>query len=264
MANQTTVDGMHAQLDHPAVRQIGTADLRDALAKGIDDFKAKPSHIVFLCIIYPLVALFASRLTFGYQVLPLLFPLVAGFALVGPLAAIGLYELSRRREAGLEISWRHALGVVRSHSIGAIVTLGLVLVAIFLAWLVVAWGIYAMTLGGAPPTSVGHFAAQLFTTGAGWTLIVLGNGAGLLFAILVLTISVVSFPMLIDRDVSAMTAVQTSIRVVQANPRTMAAWGLIVAGSLAVGCIPFFVGLAIVMPVLGHATWHLYRKVVES
>ncbi|MCZ6743791.1 MAG: DUF2189 domain-containing protein, partial [Alphaproteobacteria bacterium] len=113
------------------------------------------------------------------------------------------------------------------------------------------------------PASIEEFARQIFTTPAGWGLMIVGCGVGFLFAVLVLTISVVSFPMLIDRDVGAMTAIHTSVRSVIANPVTMAMWGLIVAGSLMVGSLPFLFGLAVVMPVLGHATWHLYRKVVE-
>ena len=262
MAHSTTASTIERSADVPAVRRIGVTDLQRALWKGVDDFQAKPSHILFLGIIYPLVALFLSRLTFGYDVLPLLFPLIAGFALIGPVAAIGLYELSRRREQGLEVEWRHAFGVLKSPSIGAIAALGALLAVIFLAWLGVAMAIYGATLG-TYPASVAEFLNRLLTTAEGWTLIVVGNGVGFLFALFVLMISAVSFPMLIDRRVSAFTAVQTSVRAFVKNPLTMTLWGLIVAISLVLGCIPLFVGLAVVVPVLGHATWHLYRRVVE-
>lgn len=262
MAHDTTIAGLAATGAGPRVRRITAADLMDALAKGLDDFKEKPSHIVFLGIIYPIVALFLFRLTFGYEVLPLFFPLVAGFALIGPLAAVGLNELSRRREQGLEVAWRHAFGVVKSAQIRAILALGAVLVVIFLVWLGVAMAIYDATLG-ALPASVGDFAGRLFGTAEGWTLIIVGNGVGFLFALVVLIISAVSFPLLIDRPVGALTAVRTSVRAFATNPVPMALWGLIVAGGLVLGCIPLFVGLAIVVPVLGHATWHLYRKTVE-
>lgn len=245
----------------PTIRSISRADLIDALRRGRADFMAKPSHAVFLCIIYPLVALIASRLTFGYEVLPLLFPLCAGFALVGPVAALGLYELSRRRENGEAPKWSHALEIRHSPAMRPIVHLALVLVGFFLLWLVVAQVLYSLTLGS-NPSSVGGFLGQLFGTAEGWVLIFLGNGIGLIFAIVVLAISVVSFPMILDRHVDAATAVRTSVRTVTTNPVAMATWGLIVAGSLVAGAIPAFVGLAIVVPILGHATWHLYRKAV--
>jgi uncharacterized membrane protein len=246
----------------PAVRQIELADLRDVLEKGFSDFGAYRTDVIFLCIIYPLAGLVLARLAFGYDMLPLLFPLASGFALIGPVAAVGLYEISRRREQGVDIAWADAFGVVRAPAFGAIVVLGLLLLAIFLLWLVAAYAIYLVTLGPEPPASIGSFVRDVFTTGAGWALIVVGVGVGFLFAVLVLTISVVSFPLLLDRDVGLYTAVATSVRAVLANPVPMAAWGLIVAGGLVIGSIPVLLGLIIVMPVLGHATWHLYRRLV--
>ena len=222
-----------------------------------------PSHAVFLCLIYPIVGLILARVTFGYDVLSLLFPLAAGFALIGPFAAMGFYELSRRREQGLPVSWADAFDVLRSRSRGAIAALGALLLAIFVLWIVVAQAIYIANFGNAPAASISDFIRQIFTTPAGWTLIIVGNGVGFLFACVVLTISVVSFPLLLDRDVGAVEAVLTSARAVAANPVTMAIWGLIVAALLVIGSLPFFFGLAVVVPVLGHATWHLYRKVVE-
>ncbi len=222
-----------------------------------------PSHAVFLCLIYPIVGLILARLTFGYDVLSLLFPLAAGFTLIGPFAAMGFYELSRRREQGLQVSWPDAFDVVRSRSRGAIAALGALLLTIFVLWIVVAQAIYIANFGDTPAASISDFIRQIFTTPAGWTLIFVGNGVGFLFACVVLTISVVSFPLLLDRDVGAVEAALTSARAVAANPVTMAIWGLIVAALLVIGSLPFFFGLAVVVPVLGHATWHLYRKVVE-
>jgi uncharacterized membrane protein len=250
-------------LAYPVVRTIGIMDLKEALIRGFDDFKARPSHVFFLGVIYPLVAFMSARLAFGMEVVPLLFPLIAGLTLVGPFAAIGLYELSRRRELGLEASWRHAFGVLRSRSVGAIATLGAVLMMIFVMWLGTALLIYNLAFGSMAPLSIEELVRQVFTTPSGWFLLVAGNGVGFVFAVVVLTISVISFPLLLDRDIGAGPAIRTSVRAVLANPTVMAMWGLVVAGSLTIGSAPCFVGLAVVMPVLGHSTWHLYRKVIE-
>lgn len=246
----------------PAVRKIGARDVLAALKAGFDDFRAMPSHVVFVAIIYPIIGLILARLVFGYDVLPLLFPLMSGFALVGPFAALGLYEMSRRREMGLDTSWKHAFDVFGSPSFGAIAALGLLLVLIFLIWLWVADAIYIATFGYMPAASIPDFLQQIVSTPEGWRLIVVGNGVGFLFALLVLLISVVSFPLLLDRPVGPVTAILTSVRVVLTNPLPMALWGIVVALLLVAGSIPFFVGLAIVVPILGHATWHLYRRVV--
>jgi uncharacterized membrane protein len=246
----------------PVVRRIEVADLKDVLRRGLSDFGAYRTDVIFLCLIYPVVGLVLARAAFGEDMLPLLFPLASGFALIGPVAAVGLYEMSRRREQGDDITWADAFGVVGSPSFGAIVLLGLILGVLFVAWIVVAHVIYNMTLGPQPPASIEAFVRDVLTTAAGWTMIVVGVGVGFLFAVAVLAISVVSFPLLLDRGVSLGTAISTSVRAVIRNPLPMAAWGLIVAGGLVLGSIPLFVGLIVVMPVLGHATWHLYRKVV--
>ena len=247
----------------PAVRSIGLSDLKDAVAKGVEDFNAMPTHAVFLGIIYAVLGLILFRLAFGYDVLPLVYPILAGFTLLGPFAAIALYQLSRRREQGLDVSVGHLWEVFRSPSIGAITRLGLVLLAIFVAWLVAARTMYAQIMGSAEPASLGEFARQILSTPAGHQMILVGNTVGFVFALLVLVISVVSFPMLVDRKVSAGTAVRTSVRAVAANPLTMAVWGLFVAVALVIGSLPLFFGLAVVFPVLGHATWHLYRRTVS-
>lgn len=244
------------------VRRIGSDDLAQALTSGFADFAANRTDVIFLCVIYPLVGLVLARLASGYGVVPLLFPLASGFALVGPLAAVGLNEMSRRRESGGEVGWTDAFGVLRSPSIGGIIGLGLLLIAVFLLWLVTAEAIYTVTLGPKPPVSIAAFAHDVFTTAAGWTMIVVGIGVGFLFAVLALAISVVSFPLLLDHDARMETAIWTSVRAVVANPMPMAAWGLIVAVGLVIGSLPCLLGLVIVMPVLGHATWHLYRRVV--
>jgi uncharacterized membrane protein len=246
------------------VRRIGVGDVIDALIQGHEDFRAARTDVIFLCFLYPILGFVLAWLARGHQLLPLLFPLASGFALVGPLAAVGLNEMSRRRELGAEVNWTDAFGVLRAPSIGTIAMLGTILVVIFLAWLAVANALYLVTLGPEPPASLAAFVHDVFHTGAGWVMIIAGIAIGFVFALLVLSISVVSFPLLLDRKAGLGTAIRTSIRAVRLNPGPMAVWGLIIAAGLVLGSIPLFLGLVIVLPVLGHATWHLYRKVVPS
>jgi uncharacterized membrane protein len=255
--------GRHSHVaTRPAVRRIGIGDLVEALGRGLDDFAAVRSDVAFLCVIYPVAGLVLARVVFGYGLLPLLFPLASGFALIGPVAAVGLYELSRRREAGAAIGWADAFGVVQAPSFPSIVLFGLLLLAIFLVWLGVAIVIYDHTIGPAQPASLAAFAHRLFGTARGWALIGIGNGVGFLFAVAVLAISIVSVPLMLDRDIGLVAALATSLRAVRASPGPMALWGLIVAAGLAIGSLPLFLGLIVVMPVLGHASWHLYRRAV--
>jgi uncharacterized membrane protein len=263
MANFHVIAGPDETAAHPViVRDIGAPELKEALAKGFDDFKAMPTHLAFIGLIYPVFGIVLAGLTFSNNALPLLFPLVSGFALLGPLAAIGLYELSRRRELGLDTSWEHAFDVLRSPQLPAILALGVVLMVIFGAWLATAQGLYEWLYGPMAPDSYTGFVKDVLTTSRGWTLIILGHLIGFVFAAVVFSISVISFPLLLERDVGAAVAVQTSVQTVLMNPRTMFFWALIIAAALMVGSAPLLVGLAVAMPVLGHASWHLYRKMI--
>ena len=246
----------------PAVRRIDFADLKDALAKGLVDFGEARSDVIFLCLLYPVAGLLIAHIVLGSEMFALLFPLVSGFALVGPFVAVGLYEMSRQREEGHALSWATAFDVVRAPSFGAIIALGILLMVLFLLWMSAANTIYAMTVAPLHPTSMTSFITAVITTARGWAMIVVGIGVGFVFALVVFAISVVSFPLLLDRDVGLGVAVWTSLRAIIANPVPMAAWGLIIAAGLVLGSIPLLLGLIIVLPVLGHASWHLYRKVV--
>jgi uncharacterized membrane protein len=262
MANEHSIDYADSGSARPTVSKIGLSDLKDVLIKGYQDFDAKPTHFVLLFIIYPIVGIILINLTAGYQILPLIFPVIAGFALIGPFAAVGLYEISRRREQGLDFSIKYAFEVHKNPSFGAILTLSIIMMVIYFVWLGAALLIFELTFGETP-TSYLTFARDVLTTQAGWALIIVGTGVGFVFAVVVLALAVVSFPMLLDQKVSVATAMSTSVRAVAANPVIMAIWGLIVSALLILGSVPFFFGLAVAMPVLGHATWHLYRKVVQ-
>ncbi len=247
----------------PVVQKITIADVWSALHDGVDDFRAMPTHVIFLSLIYPVAGALLVRAAMGYELLPLLYPIVAGFALVGPFAAIGLYELSRRREQGLDVTWSHAFDVARSPSLWPILALGAILVAIFCIWVAIAHALYTSAFGEATPASLQSFLAGVFTTPQGWWLMFTGNMAGIALSIVVFAISVVAFPLLLDRNVGFATAILTSLRAVALNPTAMTAWGLVVAAGLVFGALPLLCGLAIVLPVLGHTTWHLYRRLVK-
>jgi uncharacterized membrane protein len=247
----------------PVVRRISRADLPLVLRRGLADFSEIPSHAVFLCVIYPLVCILLFAVTFGYPMLRVVFPVGAGLALVGPPVATALLELSRRREAGLSSFWARNFNVLHWPSYGAVVVVNFMLMALFLIWLEVADAIYVANFGYPHLASIDQLTNEVFKTWAGWNLIVVGTGIGVVFALLVLTIWTVALPLLLDRDVSAAVVLLTSIRVIATNPLTMAVWGSIVAALLVIGSMPLFLGLTVVIPVLGHATWHLYRAAIE-
>jgi uncharacterized membrane protein len=254
----------------PTVRRITTEDLWASLREGVADLGAVRDDILFIGVVYPLAGLVLARFLFSQNLIPLAFPLVAGFALIGPVAAIGLYEISRRREAGEPVNWLTAFKVFSSPALPSVLWLGFLMLVLFGVWMAAAYGVYYATLAprfmtpiGAAPPSLGAFLDAVFTTPAGWAMIVVGMVVGFLFAAVAMAVSVISFPLLLDRDGGVKLAVQTSVKAVAANPRVMAVWGLIVAGALVLGSIPALFGLIFVVPILGHATWHLYRRLVE-
>ncbi len=244
------------------IRELHASDLTLALRKGYDDFLAMRTDVIFIVLVYPIIGLLLTWFAANQDLLPLVFPLVSGFALLGPIFAIGLYELSRRREAGLETRWSDAFRVLQSPSLIPIVVLGAYLFAIFVMWMLFAYWLYELTLGPEPPLSAAIFLTDIFTTFEGWVMLIVGLLIGFAFAVIVLAISVVSFPLLLDRHVGLPTAVVTSVQVTLRNPFAVALWGAIVVGMLGLGILTLFVGLIFVFPILGHATWHLYRQAI--
>jgi len=252
----------HAGQVMPQVRRIGVADLRDALRKGTEDMGALRDDVLFIGLIYPLAGVVLAAVAFNANLLMMLFPLASGFAILGPVAATGLYEMSRRREQGEHVTWLDAMKVFSSPAIGSIVSLGLVLLAIFGLWLAVAYQIGVATLGADTPPTLRVFLESVFQSAASPALILGGVGAGFLFAALAFAISVVSAPLLLDRDLGLWIAIKTSFKAVMTNFGVMVLWAAIIAGALVLGSIPALVGLIVVVPILGHASWHLYRKMV--
>ena len=246
----------------PDVRRISSTDLNESLRQGWKDFRERRGDLLFIGLLYPLVCLLAVYIALNQPLLPLLFPLVAGLSIAGPAVASGFYEIARRAEEGRDTSWWHFLDPLNGRTRTPIAALTMGLMLLFLGWLLVAYVIYAATLGTDGAPNVGDFFARLFTTREGWTMIVLGNLAGLGFAVATLVFALVSFPMVVDRPVDAGTAIATSVKAVRENPREVMGWGLRVAGLLVLGTLPFGIGLAIVLPWLGYATWHLYTRLV--
>lgn len=244
------------------LRDIDVSHLKEALNEGKADFLALRTDVFSIVFIYPVIGLFMVWFALNNQNLYLIFPLISGFALLGPVAAIGLYEMSRRRELGVKTSWWDGFRVIGSPSILPILVLSGLLATIFLVWIIFAHFVYALTLGPEAPASASVFLQEALTTVPGWLMITIGSAIGFVFAAVVLAISCVSFPMLIDRRVGLPVAVVTSLNVAKRNPRTVAAWGAIVVGLLGFGVLTLFIGLIFVLPILGHATWHLYRKAV--
>jgi uncharacterized membrane protein len=250
-------------VQRPPVRRIAAADLRFALAAGWRDFTSMRGDLLFAGLIYPIVGLVAASVSLGGALIPLFFPIAAGIGLLGPLTALGFYELARRREEGLDSTWSHFLDVRKRPSFPDMLGVGAILLGLFALWVAVAGGLYLLFWGPAAPPSLGAFLTRLFTTSDGWELIVVGNIVGAGFAVAVLALSVVSLPMLVDREVGAGMAIRTSLAAFGANFGAMVRWGLIVAALLVLGSIPAFVGLAVVLPWLGYATWHLYTRLVD-
>jgi len=221
------------------------------------DFRAVPLFTVLFGIIYSILCIVLPSID-----QPIFFPLMSGFALVCLFLATGFYEVSRRREHGFDTCWAHVSDPRREPSLPSILALGVVLLTVSIGWLATAERLYLWLFGPAAPESLSGSLTEVLTKSLGWTLIILGNAIGSVFAIVVLSISVVSFPLPLDRNVGVAVAIHTSVGAVLANPLTMALWGLIIAVSFVFGFLFVFVGFAFVAPILAHASWHLYRSVV--
>jgi uncharacterized membrane protein len=262
MATKTIARGPRKAEPIP-VRKIGDEDLRISLRQGLDDFLEMRGDILLAGLIYTLIGIAAVVMTTNQALMPYFVPVVAGVGLMGPVAAVGFYELARRREKGDHANWNHFFDVVKRPAFDDVGVTAALLLLIFFVWLLAAGALYAVLFGLATPTSVPQFLAMVFTTPRGWALIVAGAIIGAGFGWVVLALSVVSLPMLVDRDVSAADAVSASWRAAHANKAELFRWGVVVTALLVLGSIPLFVGLAFVLPWLGYATWHLYTRLID-
>ena len=240
---------------------LSFGDLARALSEGWCDFRAYPLFGLFFAAIYVGAGLFLFYALVSWNAIAWLIPAAAGFPLVAPFVAVGLYEVSRRREAGLPLSWGAVLGALRGHGDEQIISMGVIVFVAFGFWLMVAHGIFAIFLA---ESGIGSESLELFETGAGMAMLLVGSIVGALMALAFYSITVVSLPMLVDREVDFLTAIIVSLGTVRSNRLVLLAWALLIAVSLFVAMLPLFLGLLVALPVLGHATWHLYRRAVHT
>lgn len=246
----------------PVVRAVTGADIRAALVAGLDDFRAAPVYGLFFGAVYALGGVLLVAAVTVLHMPWLGYPLAAGFALVGPFVAVGLYEVSRRIEAAAPLSWGGVLGAVWAQRGREFSWLAFVTLFVFLIWMYQVRLLLALFLGFKSFASFAGFLTVIFTTPEGLMFLAVGHVVGAALSVAVFSLTVVSFPLLLDRDVDFVTAMITSVKAVVTSPGPMLGWAAVVVLSLILAAIPMFLGLLIVLPVLGHTTWHLYRRLV--
>ncbi|MFU8897744.1 MAG: DUF2189 domain-containing protein [Roseinatronobacter sp.] len=252
----------HAQIAPIDIaRDLSEKDIRAALAAGWSDFKAYPAFGLFFAAFYVAggIALYFGLFARGEAAW--FIPIAAGFPLFAPFAAVGLYEVSRRREMGAPMDWGAILGAMRGRGDEQLLVMGVVVLIIFGFWVILARGIFAIFMA---QSGIGTESLALLASAPGILMLLVGSVAGALVAIALFAITVVSLPMLLERDVDFMTAMIVSLESVRANPQVMLKWAAIIAATLFVAMLPLFLGLFIALPVLGHATWHIYRRAVGA
>lgn len=247
----------------PVVRRIGVRDVSEALIAGIRDFQGAPLYGLIFGGAYAVGGMLVvlSVMAFGWPWLA--YPLAAGFMLIAPFVATGLYEVSRRREAGAPLSLRDVFGVIWAQKGGELSWMAFVTLFVMIMWLYQVRLLLALFLGFQSFASVSDFIRVVLTTHEGLMFLLVGHVVGALLATILFSLTVVSFPLLLDREVDFVTAMITSARAVALNPFVMLGWAAVIVALTAVAFAPFFLGLVLVLPVLGHATWHLYRRLVE-
>lgn len=248
---------MHEQGTPPAVRSLAFSDLGAVLGAGLADFRRAPQFGLFFSGVYVLVGF--GLLWLGAGHVSWILTTSLGFPLVAPFAAAGLYEVSRRIEQDQPLNWAEVLGIVWRERTRQLPWLGAIIVIYFMFWTFLAHMIFALFMGLSPMTDVSQSWA-IFLTPEGMTMIAVELAVGAVLAFLLFALTVVSLPLVLDREVDFVTAMLLSFQVVSRNRLVMLVWAFVIAVLSLVALLPWFLGLFLVLPVLGHATWHLYRR----
>ena len=259
-ANQNLVET--PRKPEPVVRTIAIADVTESLAQGLRDFQHAPVYGLTFGILYFLVGLATYLTAAAFNLLYLTYPIAAGFALAGPLVAIGLYEVSRMIERGEALSWGRVISAIRQQAGKEIGWMSFVVLFVLIIWLYQVRLLLALFLGFEQISTMRDFLQVILGTPQGWTFLAVGHVIGAILSVVLFSLTVVSFPLLLDRDVDFITAMITSVRAVARSPGPLLIWAAMIAGLLVIASLPFFAGIIIVLPVLGHASWHLYRRLV--
>lgn len=246
----------------PEINKITQSDIRDALKAGLADFQRAPVYGLFFGAVFSIIGIVITWALYRGESSYWIFPLAAGFPLIGPFAAVGVYEVSRRLEAGEELALGPILAAGFRQKNSQLPFFAVLTVFFFLAWIVLARVIFAFSFGTSSMTNV-MTSFEVFFTVSGFFMLFLGTIVGAALAALLFSISVVAVPLLLDQDIDIVTAIVTSLQATIENREAMLYWGLIVIGSTVVAMLPLFLGMFLVFPVLGHASWHVYRKTVD-
>ncbi len=239
-------------------------DLKYAFSMGVSDYFKAPMYGLFFGSVFAIGGLFLAYVVFELRMFWLTYPLVIGFALIGPFVATGLYEVSRRLENSVALTWPEILGVIWFQHKRELGWMAFVMLFIFWIWMYQIRTLVAVFFGFSGFADMQGFLDAVFTTQTGYTFLLVGHLVGALVSITLFALTVISCPFLLDRDVDFVTAMLTSIRTVLKSPIIMLAWGVFVILSVIASAVPAFLGLLVVLPVLGHATWHLYRRLIQA
>jgi uncharacterized membrane protein len=248
----------------PDVNTLGFDDLKACLSKGISDFRKAPQFGLFFGGIFAFGGIFIVQSFIVWEKGWMIYPMMVGFPLIGPFAAVGLYDVSRRLEGGQPLIWKEILSVISLQTSRQLPYMAFVMLFIFWIWMYQVRLLLALILGHMSFPSLTAFIEIITTTPQGWAFVGIGHVVGALFALLLFSLTVISIPLILDRDVDFITGMITSVKTVLKSPIVMLTWGVFVTLAVMVSFIPLFLGLLVVLPVLGHTTWHIYKRAVVT